>query len=383
MKIKFLTTTLAVSLVAFFSCQTEKSGKYSVNANIDGVSGSDIVMMVEDPSDPRGFKIDTLKATSDSFELSGTIDTVRVAMITVDDPKYMKMTSDGPVPVMPVQFFVQPNSQITIKGEVTKMHLSEIAGTLINKQLNQLIRETEQQQTLVDSIVELMRNAQLAGLETPELRDQIRLEYGKLIEQYANFVKNNSDLDIAPFVIKMYIAQFYEISKIKALYETLSERVKNTNYGKLVAGDIYSDPQLETGNLAPDFTINDKENKVIRLSDFRGRYLIIDFWGSWCKPCRLSHPKLVEAIEKYKAKELQIIGIAADRDNEEWLTAIEEDNLEWLHANALANQSVDILSLYSVRAFPTKFVIDPQGVITGVFIGDDPNFYTHLDSIFK
>ncbi|HOG20194.1 MAG TPA: TlpA disulfide reductase family protein, partial [Salinivirgaceae bacterium] len=232
-------------------------------------------------------------------------------------------------------------------------------------------------------IIDLKRNVQIGGLDTPELNEQIKIEYMKLIDIYADFVRKNNDYDIAPFIIKMYISQFYENSQIKELYNQLTDRVKNTTYGKFLAGDFYETPELAVGEYAPDFALIDKDNNRVQLSDFKGNYLIIDFWGSWCKPCRISNPKLVETVNKYKANGLQIIGIAADKNNDEWLSAIEEDKLNWTNVNALNEQPIDILRLYSIRAFPTKIVVDPQGIVTGIFIGDDPQFYTHIDELYK
>jgi peroxiredoxin len=249
--------------------------------------------------------------------------------------------------------------------------------------MNLLVRSVEAQQVLVDSIVDLMRNAQMGGLDTPELRDRIREEYLKLVDMYADFVRKNNDLDIAPFIIKMYIAQFFEMKDMKALYDVLTERVKATSFGKLVAEDFYESPELIAGTTAPDFTLNDKDNKTIKLSDYRGRYLVISFWGSWCKPCRVSHPKFVETVNKYKSKGLQVLGIAADRDIQQWLDAIKEDKLNWLQVNAFSEQPLDILALYTIKAFPTKVIIDPQGMYLGQYVGDDPEFYTFLEGLYK
>ena len=112
----------------------------------------------------------------------------------------MKMSSEGPIPAMPVQFFIEPKGDIKIKGDVKRMHLSQLKGTLMNDQLNSLLRAAEQQQILVDSVIDLKRNVQMGGLDTPELNEQIKIEYMKLIDIYADFVRKNNDFDIAPLL---------------------------------------------------------------------------------------------------------------------------------------------------------------------------------------
>ncbi len=376
---------LPAMAILFSSCGTDKgkSGSYTVIAEMDGISGSDVVMMIEDPTNPQGFRIDSLKASSDKIEFKGNIDTVRVAMLAVDDPRFVRGTKEEPVPAMPVQFFIEPGETIHLQGDVRKMHLSRLSGSTMNDQMDLLVQHVKDQQVLVDSLVDLMRNAQSAGLDTPELRERIREEYLRLVEIYADFVKKNNDLDISPFIIKMYIAQFYEMKDLKALYDVLSERVKATAFGKLVADDFYESPELIGGTMAPDFTLTDKDNKSIKLADYKGNYLVISFWGSWCKPCRISHPKFVETVNKYKSKGLQVLGIAADRDMQEWLNAISEDKLSWQHVNAFSEQPLDILALYTIKAFPTKVIIDPEGKYLGQFVGDDPEFYAFLEKLYK
>ena len=103
----FFVAIMAITASMLFSCKSQKNGGYTVHAEIEGISGSDVVMMIEDPSSPQGFRIDTLKEiSSDKIKFTGTIDTVRIALITVDDPRHMKMSSEGPIPAMPVQFLL-------------------------------------------------------------------------------------------------------------------------------------------------------------------------------------------------------------------------------------------------------------------------------------
>jgi len=381
-KLLFLLPILAIT---FASCDSNstKPNSYSVDATITGISGSDVVMLIEDPTNPQGFRVDSLKATADQVSFSGIIDTVRVAMITVDDPKHMKMTSEGPIPPMPTQFFVEPGAEIKISGDVNTMHLSTIGGSPMNNQMNALVRFVGKQQVLVDSLVDILRQGQLEGVQLDQMRDNIRAEYMNLVDLYAEFVRNNDDADLSPFIIKMYIAQFHEMGKVKPLYDLLTERVKATTYGKMLANDFYESSETTIGNQAPDFELIDSNNEIIKLSDFSGRYLVIDFWGSWCKPCRISHPKLVQTVEKYKSKGLQMLGIAADKENDEWLQAIKDDKLTWQHVNAYTQPGTDVLSLYSIKAFPTKVIISPEGEIVAQYVGDDPAFYTFLETIYE
>jgi thiol-disulfide isomerase/thioredoxin len=131
---------------------------------------------------------------------------------------------------------------------------------------------------------------------------------------------------------------------------------------------------------APDFTLNDINGKPLTLSSLRGKYVIIDFWGSWCVWCIKGMPKMKKYYQKYQGK-LEILGIDCNDPEEKWKTAVKELELPWLHV--YCDESSNVLEQYSVQGFPTKLVISPEGKIINTVIGEDPAFYTYLDQLFQ
>ena len=117
------------------------------------------------------------------------------------------------------------------------------------------------------------------------------------------------------------------------------------------------------GQHAPDFTITTIDNKTIKLSDYKGKYVMIDFWASWCGPCRQENPNVVKQYAAFKGKGLNILGISLDVDKAKWQQAITADNLSWTHASDLKNFDGPTEQLYHIQAIPSNFIIDPQGVI--------------------
>ena len=376
---------LTVFFIAFTSCNksNKNTGPYEVIGEISGIAGSNVIMMFEDPNTPEGFRVDSLNVTEDKFVFKGEIDSIRIAMIAIDNPALMQTTAGEPIPPNPVQFFIEPNTTTFIKGNVAKMHLSQLGGSKMNDQMNQLIRFTEIQQSLVDSMVQLMYYASTGGFDTEELEDSIRSEYLELVNLHANFVSNNPDLDISSFIIRMYLMQFYDPSDVMDLYNSLSNEVKSNFYGQLIAQELALSSTVTIGAIAPGFMLTDMHDKEIRLSDFTGNYLIIDFWASWCSYCRENHPKLVDMYHKYQNKGLNILSISGDTEKEKWLAAIKEDNLSWTQINALTQKGIDILGLYGVKVFPTTIVISPEGEVVDVFEGEDPKLYEFIESIFS
>ncbi|MES2809852.1 MAG: TlpA disulfide reductase family protein, partial [Bacteroidota bacterium] len=119
------------------------------------------------------------------------------------------------------------------------------------------------------------------------------------------------------------------------------------------------------GALAPDFTQPDADGKLIKLSSFKGKYVLIDFWASWCGPCRAENPNVVKAYQKYKSKNFTILGVSLDRpnDKEGWLNAVKKDGLEWTQVSDLKYWSNAAAALYYVQSIPANFLLDPNGKI--------------------
>lgn len=131
---------------------------------------------------------------------------------------------------------------------------------------------------------------------------------------------------------------------------------------------------------APDFTLNDINGQPLKLSSLRGKYVILDFWGSWCVWCIKGFPKMKEYYQKYAGK-FEILGIDCNDSEEKWKAAVAKYELPWLHVYNTDNSGV--LEQYAIQGFPTKIIVGPDGKIVQTIIGEDPAFYTLLDKLFQ
>ena len=136
------------------------------------------------------------------------------------------------------------------------------------------------------------------------------------------------------------------------------------------------------GNLAPDFTLNDINGKPLALSSLRGKWLILDFWGSWCGWCIKGMPKMKEYYAKYQDK-LEILGVDCNDTVEKWKAAVAKHEIPWLHVYWDKENGDNPVDMYGVRGFPTKVVINPEGEIAKIIVGEDPAFYDYLDEVLK
>ncbi|AEE50468.1 peroxiredoxin family protein [Haliscomenobacter hydrossis] len=140
--------------------------------------------------------------------------------------------------------------------------------------------------------------------------------------------------------------------------------------------------RLMTGAVAPDFAQATPEGKDMKLSDLRGKYVLIDFWASWCGPCRRENPNVVRMYDQYKGKGFDILSVSLDNSRDKWLQAIEQDKLAWKHVSDLKGWSNEVAQMYEVQGIPKTFLIDPQGKIIATDLRG-PSLEAKLAEIFK
>lgn len=147
------------------------------------------------------------------------------------------------------------------------------------------------------------------------------------------------------------------------LFAGLDKSLQTGKYGQSVSQYIRSQKLSGIGEMADDFSQGDVDGKAIKLSSFRGKYVLVDFWASWCGPCRAENPNVVKAFNKYKGKNFTILSISLDDDKNRWLHAIKQDGLNWTHVSDLHGWSNEVAVQYGIRSIPSNFLVDPQGRI--------------------
>jgi len=339
-------------LLPFFSVaqdakQPVPQGDFSITGNIKGLPDSTMVFLAR-PGDPSAilatdytkngrFNLFGKVADGDIYQLNFTGFTDQADVFLT--PAKLNVTGD--VKTLKKLAFTGSPAQddyqsYTAKFDALKDRLASLAG-VINK---------TPQSPKRDSLINLYQKAKQ-----------------KVLEQVELFVKAKPASPVTPFIIYVTSPVDNDINAVEARYSSLQPVAKETFYGREVAKLIASSKIGMEGTQAVDFTQNDTANKPVSLSSFKGKYVLVDFWASWCGPCRHENPAVVAAYNQYKDKNFTILSVSLDQNKDRWKQAILADNLTWTHVSDLKYWQNEVAQLYHVQSIPANFLLDPTGKI--------------------
>lgn len=181
---------------------------------------------------------------------------------------------------------------------------------------------------------------------------------------YLDFIKSHPNSMISLEALTAFGGQVPDGTEVEPVFNLLSDRVRSTKKGIEYAAKIAALKAINIGSPAPDFTLQDTSGRPVSLHDFKGRYVLIDFWASWCPPCRAENPNVLEAFTTYQNKNFTVLSVTLDRPDQKdkWLAAIQHDHLTWPQAASPDTDNAAV-RLYSVDAIPQNFLVDPDGKI--------------------
>ena len=343
---------IIITAIALQSCK-EHTG-YVIKGELADAEGMKIVLKKISADADEPVDMDSCYVKKGKFAMKGMVDYPEYCLLYVGD--------NGPI-----RLFVE-NSIIDISFHLNKIQDTEVTGSLETD----LLREIYAQMAALGDSALKVNNEYMAFKQSEETdiekeknylsrMDTIRLQR---IEYAKQFITEHPNRIVTALILRSYMANVLP-DELELYVNDFDDVNSQSPWVQFIKEKVALSRRLAIGEIFIDLTMNSPEGNEISLSEHAGKdkYVLIDFWASWCRPCRMDNPKLVKIYRKFKDKGFEIVGVSLDRDKTEWAKAIKADELEWVHISDLMFWQSQGVKLYMVNSIPYSVLLDKNGMI--------------------
>lgn len=291
--------------------------------------------------------------SSGKFTLKAEIEVPDIYTLLMDNEPAMFLILEG-------------DETVTITGKSRDiMYSADVEGSAQTKKLVEIMKPLLELRYDLDSLNTAYREEYYSEADEEKLKNlqEAYLKQEKIVDKAFKeaIINNKSSLLVFVFIDHFKMDENLELYKI--VDEALYEKYPKNTYVAELHEKLQQSEKLSIGSVAPEIALPNPEGKIVKLSSFRGKYVLIDFWASWCRPCRVENPNVVKMYEKYKDKDFEIFGVSFDQNKASWTKAIEDDGIEWIQVSDLKGWKSAAGQEYNVSGIPHTILLDKEGKI--------------------
>jgi len=350
-KVSLLAIAFATLFFACDSSKNENASSFNLTAEIIGVEDSTLIYL-QLVKDGALEAVDSAFLKDSKVNFSEALEAPEMVYLQIGDTRKM------------VNLFGE-NGSVSVIVNIDSLDKAEVSGSNSH---DDLMAFTTYMEPVEEKLNELNEEYRAAAANSDnekinELRERYEVIREEQVTMIKKFVTDNNESFISPFIVRRYLSYEMEYLQLDSLLTTLSPAVHSSKDYQSLSERVATLKNVEVGMPAVDFALNDPSGNPIAISAFKGKILLIDFWASWCAPCRQENPNVVKLYNDFKDKGFEIIGVSFDDNRAKWIDAIQQDQLTWPHVSDLKGWKSAAGKLYAINSIPATVLLDRDGKI--------------------